>query len=97
MAPHFGFLLKMTGQKMHNLRANRALALISGVILAVPVPSAQGKTILIPMSMCNSSAQKLTVPVDPSQQDTHHCCRKACHAASDRRKKAGALFQQDCC
>jgi hypothetical protein len=69
-------------------------ALLATVALVMPAPQAQAKTLMV--ANCLGGAVSIRLPVDPAQQDRHDCCRKGCHAASDRRKKRGA-WGSGCC
>lgn len=65
--------------------------LVALVLPPLPV-SAQAQVITV--AMCNGGTQKITLPVGRAPADegsSHDCCRKACHAGSDRRKKATLL------
>lgn len=65
--------------------------------LALMLPALPGQAQAIRVPMCGGSTRTLTLPVMPQpMSDDHDCCRKACHAASDRRKKSG-LHATDCC
>ena len=73
----------------------RGLAPLWALALLLPAPAVQAKTVRIPM--CGGGARTMTLPGDPvPMSDDHDCCRKACHAAADRRKKT-SLYDTDCC
>jgi hypothetical protein len=69
-------------------------AIVAIIVLALPSPQAQSKTLMVVNCLGGPSA--IRVPMDPAQRDRHDCCRKGCHAASERRKK-GASDRAACC
>ncbi len=73
----------------------RGLSPLWALALLLPAPGVQAKVVRIPM--CGGGARTLPLPGAPVPvSDDHDCCRKACHAASDRRKKS-SLSKIDCC
>jgi hypothetical protein len=77
----------------------RLASLWAIVVLALPPPSAQGKTIRV--GLCGGAKTRIAIPVNqsfPGRNDAHDCCKKGCHAANDRRKRLGlATGGDDCC
>ena len=65
------------------------------VALVVPAPMAAARTVTI--AMCGGTSRTISLPVNAPQplDDGHDCCRKACHAGTDRRKKSDLL--SGCC
>jgi hypothetical protein len=65
-------------------------------IVATAFP-AQSKSMIV--GVCGGRAQSITLMSDPSiptEQDKRDACKKACHAASDRRNRSdGGVFA--CC
>lgn len=74
----------------------RPLAPLWLIALTLPVPAVQAQALTIPM--CNGGTQRIDLLLDqgPGRRDDHDCCRKACHAGADRRKKSG-LLSDNCC
>ncbi|MFM7027072.1 MAG: hypothetical protein ACKOXK_00130 [Chakrabartia sp.] len=74
----------------------RALAPLWVLALLLPAPALPAAVAVIPM--CSGGAVRAVLPLDqpkPASSD-HDCCRKACHAGSDRRKRHG-LLSDTCC
>ncbi|NBR31094.1 MAG: hypothetical protein EBS87_02630 [Sphingomonadaceae bacterium] len=63
--------------------------------LMLPVPMTAAKTVTI--AMCGGTSRTVQLPVNGPVplEDSHGCCRKACHAGTDRRKKSDLLAS--CC
>jgi hypothetical protein len=63
--------------------------------LMLPTPMAAAKTVTI--AMCGGASRTVQLPLNGPMppEDSHGCCRKACHASADRRKKSDLLA--DCC
>jgi hypothetical protein len=58
------------------------------IATAAPAFPAQSKSMII--GVCGGRAQTITLMPDPSiptEQDKRDACKKACHAASGRRKR----------
>ena len=72
----------------------RSLMPVWLVALVLPPLPASAQAQVITVAMCTGGTQKITLPAggSPTGDDSpHDCCRKACHAGSDRRKKATLL------
>lgn len=75
----------------------RALTPLFALAIMLPAPIAQARTIEV--GMCNGGTQQIVLPNgsgEPMPADEHDCCRKGCHAGTDRRKKQN-LFDNGCC
>lgn len=76
----------------------RALTPIFALAIMLPAPAARARTIEV--GMCNGGTTRITLPDGndggQSPRDDHECCRKGCHAGSDRRKKQNQL-NDGCC
>lgn len=73
----------------------RGLAPLWMAALVLPTPMAQAKVVTI--AMCGGGSRTINLPLngpDPLD-DSHDCCRKACHAGTDRRKKSD--LDLSCC
>ncbi|MEQ1537831.1 MAG: hypothetical protein ABL928_02790 [Sphingorhabdus sp.] len=77
------------------IRPHSVSAIFAIVIIALPTPPLQGRSLMVPTCLGGPSV-KIDLPPDPLEQERHGCCRKGCHAANDRRKKANDLLP-DCC
>jgi hypothetical protein len=76
---------------MKRWRAMITPRLIAGVALSLPMPGAAA-----PMMVTTCAGGSVALPVEgPEPASDHGCCRKACHAGTDRRKR-GAL-EGGCC
>lgn len=65
--------------------------------LGLPVTLTYPKTIT--MIMCSGATRTITLDQDPSEpahDEGRDCCKKACHAANDRRKR-GSGVTLSCC
>jgi len=71
----------------------RSAVIIAITIFALPPLPAQDQSIIV--NVCG--AHDVRVPVPAKGDDDNDCCRKACHAATDRRKKANGLSDDNCC
>jgi hypothetical protein len=74
----------------------RAVTLIFALAIMLPPPMAQARVINAPM--CNGGTTQITLLRDKGDvpAEDHDCCRKGCHAVSERRKKANQL-NDSCC
>lgn len=75
----------------------RALAPLWAIALSMPALPAQGR--VVEVAMCNGGTQRIVLPANDGSRpadDPHQCCHKACHAGSERRKKAGVLCDSGC-
>lgn len=75
----------------------RALTPVFALAIMLPAPMAQARTIEV--GMCNGGTERIVLPPGTGGQppaDDHECCRKGCHAGSDRRKKQNQL-NDSCC
>jgi hypothetical protein len=76
----------------------RLIALFSAAILIAPPAPAAGKTIMV--GMCGGGNVRISVPVKaplPGEGDDHGCCKKGCHVANERKKKADGSDEDGCC
>ncbi len=76
----------------------RLIALFSAAILIVPAGAAAGKSIMV--EVCGDSDARISIPVKaplPGEGDDHSCCKKGCHAANERKKKADGTDGDGCC
>jgi hypothetical protein len=79
------------------MNALRAVTPIFALAIMLPAPMAQAR--VINAAMCNGGTTQITLPTGtggPMPADDHECCRKGCHAGSDRRKKANQLTDSCC-
>lgn len=75
----------------------RALTPAFALAIMLPAPMAQARTIEV--GMCNGGTERIVLPSGsggPLPADDHECCRKGCHAGTDRRKKQNQL-DDSCC
>lgn len=75
----------------------RALSPIFALSIMLPAPMAQAQ--VIEVGMCNGGTSRIVLPNGnggPMPADDHDCCRKGCHAGTDRRKKQNQL-DNGCC
>ncbi|MBK8629676.1 MAG: hypothetical protein IPN84_05585 [Sphingomonadales bacterium] len=81
-----------------NAWRNPLIGVIAGLVISVPLPAAQVSTSL-EVATCAGGTVRIDLPSGgapvPGGED-HDCCRKGCHAGSDRRKKNGTL-SDSCC
>ncbi|MEK6636579.1 MAG: hypothetical protein AABY88_00700 [Pseudomonadota bacterium] len=69
------------------------------IVLALVLPAASAYPQTIAMMMCSGEARTIRLNQDPSEPDHDKgrgCCKKACHAANDRRKR-GSSAMLSCC
>lgn len=76
------------------------IALFSVAMLIVPPVPAAGKSIMA--GVCGGGNVRISIPAKaplPSEGDSHGCCKKGCHVANDRKKKADGTDDDDdgCC
>ena len=77
---------------------NRFAALLAILILALPSVPAKGKSIMV--GVCGEGDVRISIPVKaplPGEGSEHGCCKKGCHAANDRKKKADGTDEDGCC
>lgn len=75
----------------------RPLALFSMLVLIVPPVPAAGKSIMV--TMCGDATVRVALPLKPKlprEGDEQPCCKKGCHSATTRKKKAAGTAK-DCC
>lgn len=68
------------------------------MILVMPPAPATAKSIMI--GVCGESNVRISIPLKaplPGEGDDHGCCKKGCHAANERRKKADGTTDDGCC
>ncbi len=76
----------------------RLVALLAATILITPPVPAAGESIMV--GVCGGSNVRLTIPAKaplPGEGDGHGCCKKGCHAANERKKKADGTDDDGCC
>ena len=71
----------------------RLAAIMAIAILALPPLPAQGRSITV--GVCGDNDARVPIPVKGT--DDPGCCRKGCHAAPNRRKKANDRSDDSCC
>lgn len=59
-------------------------ALAAALALAMPLPQAQAEGLMV--ATCSGGFVRIDLP-GQSPHDDHGCCRKACHAGLDRKKR----------
>lgn len=77
---------------------NPGIGVFAGLVISVPLPAAQTSTSL-EVATCAGGTVRIELPSGQAPApggDDHECCRKGCHAGSDRRKKNGTL-SDGCC
>jgi hypothetical protein len=80
---------------MTERRVDPLVALLASLALCAPAPAiAQGRFLMV--ANCLGGATRIDLPADPAEPSSHDCCKKGCHAASDRRKK-GQQDGENCC
>jgi hypothetical protein len=68
------------------------------MILVMPPAPATAKSIMI--GVCGDGDVRISIPVKaplPGERGDHGCCKKGCHAANERRKKADGTTDDGCC
>ena len=76
----------------------RLIALFSAAILIAPPLPAAGKSIMV--GVCGDNNVRISIPIKaplPGKGDDHSCCKKGCHAANERKKKADGTDDDGCC
>lgn len=72
-------------------------------ILALVTPAAPVSARAIMVDVCGAPGLRIALPIRPQPQkgDRHECCKKGCHAANERKKRAagdgGDLGDDDDC
>jgi hypothetical protein len=71
-----------------SIPARLAASLFFSLAFALPAPAATGTSII--MGSCLGGQVRVDIPTDPSspQRGDDGCCKTACHAGQDRRKKS---------
>lgn len=65
-----------------------ALTVLAAVIIILPPVPASGRSTMV--AVCGTPNLRFYLPIKPNlptESDGHDCCKKGCHAASDRRKR----------
>ncbi len=68
------------------------------MILVMPPAPATAKSIMI--GVCGAGNVRISIPLKtplPGEGGDHGCCKKGCHAANERRKKADGTTDDGCC
>ncbi len=76
----------------------RLATLLAITILVMPPAPASAKSITI--SVCGEGDVRISIPFKaplPSEGGDHGCCKKGCHAANERKKKADGTTNDGCC
>ena len=76
----------------------RLAALFAIIILVAQPAPAIAKSIMV--GICGDGAARVSIPVKtplPGEGGNHGCCKKGCHAANERRKKADGTTNDGCC
>lgn len=76
----------------------RFASLLAIAILIMPPAPATAKSIMV--GFCGGGDMRISIPVKaplPGEGGDHGCCKKGCHAANERRKKADGTSDDDCC
>jgi hypothetical protein len=76
----------------------RLIALFSAAILIVPTGPAAGKSIMV--DVCGDRDARISISVKaplPGEGDDHSCCKKGCHVANERKRKADGTDGDGCC
>ena len=76
----------------------RIAALLAITILVLPPAPAAAESIMV--GVCGEGDVRISIPVKapmPGEGGNQGCCKKGCHAASDRKKKADDTADDDSC
>lgn len=76
----------------------RLASLLAITILVFPPTPATAKSIMV--GVCGDGDMRSAIPFKtplPGEGGDHGCCKKGCHAANDRRKKADGTTDDGCC
>ena len=83
---------------MTPLWLNRIAALTFALALALPPPEAKAQ--VLTLGTCAGGSVTIEVPGSDGSGgghgDDHGCCKRACHAGTERRKRGGVTLN-DCC
>ncbi len=76
----------------------RLASLLAITILVVPPAPATAKSIMV--GVCGEGDVRISIQVKaplPGEGSDHNCCKKGCHAANERKKKADGTTDDGCC
>ena len=76
----------------------RLATLLAITILVMPPAPATPKSIMV--GVCGEGDVRISIPVKaplPGEGGNHGCCKKGCHAANERKKKADRTTDDGCC
>jgi hypothetical protein len=76
----------------------RIMTVMAIAILIAPPAPASARSIMV--GVCGDNNVRVTIPVKaplPGETGDHGCCKKGCHAANERKKKADGTNEADCC
>jgi hypothetical protein len=75
----------------------RLCALLSVAVLIAPPVQADAKSVMV--GLCGGGNVRVSIPFKAPLPggDDHGCCKKGCHAANERKKKADGTDDDDCC
>lgn len=77
---------------------NHVFALLSILVLTMPAQPEPRKSLMV--GVCGDGDIRISIPFKPplpGEDGNHGCCRKACHAANDRKRKANGTEEDNCC
>lgn len=72
--------------------------LLAITILVMPPAPANAKSIMV--GVCGEGNVRISIPIKaplPGEGGNHSCCKKGCHAANERKKKADGTTDDGCC
>lgn len=76
----------------------RLAPLLAITILIMPPAPATAESIRV--GVCGEGDMRISIPVKaplPGEGGDHGCCKKGCHAANERKKKADGTTNDECC
>lgn len=76
----------------------RLAPLLAITILIMPPAPATAKSIMV--GVCGEGDVRIAIPIKAplrGEGGDHGCCKKGCHAASERKKKADGTSDDGCC
>jgi len=76
----------------------RLATLFAVTLLVVPPTPATAKSIMV--GVCGEREARISIPIKsplPGEGGDHGCCKKGCHVANERKKKADGTTDDGCC